>query len=200
MPDLFINRELSWLEFNQRVLDQATRAENPILERVKFLAITASNLDEFFQVRVGGLTMMKRAGTSIRDLTGMTISQQLSAIRKRALAMAAEQHRIWMEELVPTLAEQGLTHLDPKELTPREGEEVEDYFSSFIFPLLTPLALESSQHVIAIPSLRIIVAARLESEEETRYAFVPIPENLPRFISIPRNEGEGFVMLSLIHI
>ena len=139
--------------------------------------------------------MMKRAGTSIRDLTGMTISQQLSAIRKRALAMASEQHRIWMEELVPTLAEQGLTHLDPKELTPREGEEVEDYFSSFIFPLLTPLALESSQHAIAIPSLRIIVAARLESEEETRYAFVPIPENLPRFISIPRNEGEGFVML-----
>lgn len=195
MPDLFINREASWLEFNQRVLEQATRPKLPILERVKFLAITASNLDEFFQVRVGGLTMMRRSGTTTRDLAGLTISQQLAQIRKRCQAMSTEQYRILMEELFPALAQEGLVHLQPKDLTPEERVGVDDYFSSFIFPLLTPLALESSQHAIALPSLQIVIAARLESEGETRYTFVPIPENVPRFISVARDEGEGFVML-----
>lgn len=195
MPDQFINRELSWLEFNQRVLEQAKRPNIPVLERVKFLAITASNLDEFFQVRVGGLTMMRRSGSTARDLTGLTPSQQLNQIRKRCQEMSAEQYRILGEEIAPELAQSGLHHLRPKDLTPEERVGVDDYFSSFIFPMLTPLALESSQHAIALPSLQIVIAARLESNEETRYAFVPIPVNIPRFISVPRGEGEGFVML-----
>ncbi|MBK1834366.1 polyphosphate kinase 1 [Roseibacillus ishigakijimensis] len=195
MPDQFINRELSWLEFNQRVLDQACRPDLPILERVKFLAITASNLDEFFQVRVGGLTMAKRAGSTSRDLTGLTATQQLAKIRSRCQEMSKEQYRIFNDEIAPMLAEKGLVHLNPKDLTPEERVGVDDYFKSFIFPMLTPLALESSQHAIALPSLQIVIAARLTSEEETRYAFVPIPVNIPRFISVPREEGEGFVML-----
>lgn len=195
MPDQFINRELSWLEFNQRVLEQAKRPNVPILERVKFLAITASNLDEFFQVRVGGLTMMRRSGSTLRDQTGLTPSQQLAQIRKRCQAMSEEQYRILVDELAPELSKKGLTHLQPKDLTPEERIGVDDYFSSFIFPMLTPLALESSQHAIALPSLQIVIAARLESSEETRYAFVPIPINIPRFISVPRTDGEGFVML-----
>lgn len=195
MPDQFINRELSWLEFNQRVLEQAKRPHIPILERVKFLAITASNLDEFFQVRVGGLTMMRRSGSTLRDLTGLTPSQQLAQIRKRCQEMTAEQYRILVDEIEPELARSGLTHLQPKDLTPEERVGVDDYFSSFVFPMLTPLALESSQHAIALPSLQIVIAARLESSEETRYAFVPIPVNIPRFISVPREDGEGYVML-----
>ena len=195
MPDQFINRELSWLEFNQRVLEQAKRPNVPILERIKFLAITASNLDEFFQVRVGGLTMMLRSGAINRDLTGLTPLQQLAQIRKRCQTMSSEQYDILLENLFPELAKSGLTHLEPKDLTPEERIGVDDYFSSFIFPMLTPLALESSQHAIALPSLQIVVAARLESAEETRYAFVPIPVNVPRFISVPRKEGEGFLML-----
>lgn len=196
MADQFINRELSWLEFNQRVLEQASRPKLAILERIKFLAITASNLDEFFQVRVGGLTMMKRSGVTSRDQTGLTISQQLDAIRKRSQQMSNEQYRILMEDLFPTLAEQGLVPLEPEDLTPEERVGVDDYFTSFVFPLLTPLALESSQHAIALPSLQIVIAARLKSElKEERYAFVPIPENVPRFISVARSEDEGFVML-----
>ena len=195
MPDQFINRELSWLEFNQRVLEQAKRPHVPILERVKFLAITASNLDEFFQVRVGGLTMLRRSGSTLRDQTGLTPSQQLAQIRKRCQQMSEEQYRILVEEIAPELSKCGLTHLQPKDLTPEERIGVDDYFSSFVFPMLTPLALESSQHAIALPSLQIVIAARLESVDETRYAFVPIPINIPRFISVPREEGEGFVML-----
>ena len=195
MSDQFINREISWLEFNQRVLEQAKRPNTPILERIKFLAITASNLDEFFQVRVGGLTMLQRTDPTTRDLTGLTTSQQLVQIRKRCQEMSSEQYRILIEELDPELAKNGLTHLEPKELTPEERIGVDDYFSSFIFPMLTPLALESSQHAIALPSLQIVIAARLESAEETRYAFVPIPVNIPRFISVPREDGEGFVMV-----
>ena len=195
MPDQFINREISWLEFNQRVLEQAKRASTPILERIKFLAITASNLDEFFQVRVGGLTMMRRSNSSIRDLTGLTPSQQLVQIRKRCQEMSSEQYRILLEELIPKLSENGLTHLETKDLTPEERVGVDDYFSSFIFPMLTPLALESSQHAISLPSLQIVIAARLESAGETRYTFVPIPINIPRFISVPREKGEGFVMM-----
>ena len=174
MPDQFINREISWLEFNQRVLEQAKRASTPILERIKFLAITASNLDEFFQVRVGGLTMMRRSNSSIRDLTGLTPSQQLVQIRKRCQEMSSEQYRILLEELIPKLSENGLTHLETKDLTPEERVGVDDYFSSFIFPMLTPLALESSQHAISLPSLQIVIAARLESAGETRYTFVPL--------------------------
>ena len=166
MPDQFINRELSWLEFNQRVLEQAKRPNVPILERIKFLAITASNLDEFFQVRVGGLTMMLRSGAINRDLTGLTPLQQLAQIRKRCQTMSSEQYDILLENLFPELAKSGLTHLEPKDLTPEERIGVDDYFSSFIFPMLTPLALESSQHAIALPSLQIVVAARLESAEE----------------------------------
>lgn len=196
MADQFINRELSWLEFNQRVLEQASRPDLPILERIKFLAITASNLDEFFQVRVGGLTMMKRSGVTSSDLTGRTISQQLSAIRKRSQQMSNDQYRILMTELFPALAQAGLVPLKPEDLTPEERIGVDDYFTSFVFPLLTPLALESSQHAIALPSLQIVIAARLKSEgEKDRYAFVPIPENVPRFISVARSEDEGFVML-----
>lgn len=200
MADQFINRELSWLEFNQRVLEQAKNDKLAILERIKFLAITASNLDEFFQVRVGGLTMMKRSGITSRDLTGRTISQQLSAIRKRCQEMSHEQYRILMDELFPALGEQGLVPLAPEDLTPEERVGVDDYFSSFVFPLLTPLALESSQHAIALPSLQIVIAARLKSESKSeagqqRYAFVPIPENVPRFISVARSEDEGFVLL-----
>ncbi|MDP0492459.1 MAG: polyphosphate kinase 1 [Verrucomicrobiota bacterium JB023] len=195
----FINRELSWLEFNQRVLDEADRSSVPLLDRVKFLAITSSNLDEFFQVRVGGLTMMKRNGIRVRELSGLTPTQQLQQIRKRVSQMADDQYRILMDDLLPGLAEAGLKQLHPKELTPEQQVGVDDYFTSFVFPILTPLALESSKHAIALPSLQIVIAVRLEStvegKKETRYAFVPIPEKLPRFISVTTDDGQGFVLL-----
>ena len=195
MAHPFISRELSWLEFNHRVLEQATRPSVPLLDRVKFLAISASNLDEFFQVRVGGLTAMRRTGNTIRDLAGLTPNMQLTAIRKRCLAMTQTQHEIWRDQISPALAEEGLVHLHPRDLNPSERESIEEHFEQFIFPLLTPLALESSQHTVTLPSLQIVIGARLNSGERQRFAFIPIPRNLPRFLSVSRSEGEGFLFL-----
>ncbi|MEM9080852.1 MAG: polyphosphate kinase 1 [Verrucomicrobiota bacterium] len=196
MSDQFINRELSWLEFNQRVLDEASRPDLPLLERIKFLAITASNLDEFFQVRVGGLIMMRRAGSRATELAGLTPVQQLSLIRRRTQQMSVDQNHLLLNDIIPNLAKAGLRHLKPKELSPEQRVGVDDYFTSFVFPLLTPLALESSQHEVSLPSLRILIAARLtSSDDSTRYAFVPIPENLPRFISVSTEKGEAFLLL-----
>src|SRR5262245_60868147 len=111
--DLFINRELSWLEFNQRVLDQAFDESHPLLERVKFLAIVGSNLDEFFMVRVATLLRTQRSGQGYISPDGLTVAQQLAAVRKRAAAMFNEQASCWNHQLRPALAEQGIRFLDP---------------------------------------------------------------------------------------
>ena len=114
---MYINREISWLEFNQRVLNQARRQDLPLLERLKFLSITASNLDEFFQVRVGGLTLLRQSGKAKRDLTGLTPTEQLELIRTRAGRMVEEQYDLLRRELMPQLEEAGLSPLTRASLT-----------------------------------------------------------------------------------
>ena len=136
----FINRELSWLEFNQRVLDEAQRPDLPLLERLKFLAITASNLDEFFQVRVGGLHLMRTSGARTPGITGLTPSQQLMAIRKRAITMIRDQYQLLNAELLPAMAEEGIHLTHSKAITPPQHELLMERFEDSIFPLLTPLS------------------------------------------------------------
>ncbi|MDA0767944.1 MAG: polyphosphate kinase 1, partial [Verrucomicrobia bacterium] len=138
----FINRELSWLEFNQRVLEEAKRPDKPLLERLKFLAITGSNLDEFFQVRVGGLAMMRRSGSRVTDSAGLTATQQISAIRKRVLQLAAQQYSLLNDELLPGMSAEGIRLVEMKDLTPGQFLQASAYFSDFVFPLLTPLAID----------------------------------------------------------
>jgi polyphosphate kinase len=192
----FINRELSWLDFNQRVLDEGGRPDKPLLERLKFLAITASNLDEFFQVRVGGLAMMRRAGSRVTDSAGLTPAQQMTAIRKRVLQMIDDQFKLLNEDLLPSMAKEGIVLVDTKQLTPSPHLQAAAYFSDFVFPLLTPLAVDPDGPRPDLPSLQIIIACRLEQEDgTTRIAFVPIGDSLPRFVPISAQEGDAFIYI-----
>jgi len=182
----YINRELSWLEFNQRVLDEALRSDLPVLERVKFLAITASNLDEFFQVRVGGLHLMRSSGARKKDISGLTPNQQLKAIRDRAKLMSEEQYALLNNELLPALAAENLLITGGTATTPAQQKTLEHRFEESIYPLLTPLSYNPEEPAPLLPALTIILACELENSEDesTRTVFIPVPASLPRFFHI----------------
>ena len=137
----FFNRELSWLEFDQRVLEEARDASIPLLERLKFLAITASNLDEFAMVRVGSLQLLQAEGDSRPDPNGLTTAEQLKAIGERMHSFAAEQYRVYLSELEPALAQAGMRRVRPNELNDRQTKHVQTLFEQEIFPVLTPMAI-----------------------------------------------------------
>lgn len=193
---MFINREISWLEFNQRVLNQALRPELPLLERIKFLAISASNLDEFFQVRVGGLTLLRQTGKFKPDLTGLSPSEQLDRIRERAGAMVDEQYRLLQQVLMPLMQEAGLSPLPLEELTEAQHAGVEEYFISNIAPVLTPLALEVEQPPM-LPNLSLILGVELQPEgaDESRFVAITLPDVLPRRVQSALLGRNGYVML-----
>jgi len=194
----YINRELSWLEFNQRVLSEAQRPDLPLLERVKFLAISASNLDEFFQVRVGGITALHKSGSRKRDLAELTPYQQLSMIRKRSLAMISDQYSLLNQELIPMLAEQDIHFVsNAKTLKNDQAIHLSQRFHDSIFPLLTPLSYEADGPAHHLPSLALIIACQLKDEfGEHRFIFIPLPESLPRFHHVPNKRGQT----SFIHL
>lgn len=193
---MYINREISWLEFNQRVLNQAYRRELPLLERVKFLAITASNLDEFFQVRVGGLQLLRQSGKSSTDLTGLSPSEQLELIRLRTTRMIADQYMLMNNELLPLLEQAGLAPMRPEELSEAQYSALEDYFLNNVAPLLTPLALEV-EHPPVLPSMSIVLGVELSvfSTDESRLAAVVLPESLPRRVHAATLGKDGYVLL-----
>lgn len=193
----YVNRELSWLEFNQRVLSEVSRNDLPLLERIKFLAITASNLDEFFQVRVGGLMLMRRSGRSRPDPSGMTPLQQLQAVRRRVQKMIDDQYQLLSEELLPALTKEGIHILKHKDLNPAQADQVAAHFHSFIGPMLTPLAVEQDEDPPHIPALQLAVACRVADDESdaTRYVIVPIPESLGRRIPVTTSEKEAAFIL-----
>jgi polyphosphate kinase len=192
----YINRELSWLEFNQRVLNEALRSDLPLLERVKFLAITASNLDEFFQVRVGSLMLLRRSGRKTPDPSGMTPLKQLTAIRERVQRMVADQYTLLNESLRPLLRSAGVTMLHPDELSPQQVNKVAAIFHDSISPLLTPIAVSLDEVPPVAPGLQVIIACRLVDQEtdEKRYVLVPIPDVVGRRIAI-NDETEGFTFM-----
>ncbi|HSP42861.1 MAG TPA: polyphosphate kinase 1, partial [Luteolibacter sp.] len=194
----YINRELSWLEFNQRVLDQARREDLPLLERVKFLAITASNLDEFFQVRIGGLMAMRRTGIKKRDDSGLTPTRSLAMLRQRILRMMEEQYALFNDALVPALADAGIRLLATDDVSIEKASQLAATFEDQIFPLLTPLAVDEGEAPPVIPALQLIVACRLHdsADQTTRHALVPIPDSLPRRIGVTgEDEGLSFILI-----
>jgi len=202
MPAPYLNRELSWLEFNQRVLNEALRDDLPLLERVKFLAITTSNLDEFFQVRVGGLMLMQRSGRKTPDPSGMSPSQQLTAIRRRVSRMNDDQYALFGKVLLPALAKAGIRPLSIDSLSNSQADQVAGIFEDAIFPLLTPLAInieaDGSLPSIVVPALQLIIACRLVDTEsgETRHALVPIPETIGRRVQVKSSDGsQSFVWI-----
>lgn len=181
----FINRELSWLAFNARVLDEAERHTLPVLERVKFLAITAANLDEFFMVRVGGLQQLRSQGLRMRDAAGMTPARQWEGIFRQTSELITRQYRILNEELVPLLRESGIRRLTATELTPQQRLHLREYFMEHLFPVLSPVAVEESGTRVTVPALNIILLTTVGAGEEKRHVLLPLPTNLPRHVAVP---------------
>jgi len=198
MPSVaYINRELSWLEFNQRVLNEALRDDLPLLERLKFLAITASNLDEFFQVRVGGLMLMRRSGRTSPDPSGMTPLQQLTAIRRRVQRMHEQQYELFTGTLRPALDAAGIRLLRSRDLDPSQADQAASHFHASVLPLLTPLAIDLEGEPPPIPALQLVVAVKLVDEETQaeRFALIPIPESLGRRVPVSSGDGTSAFLL-----
>jgi len=198
-PSLYINRELSWLAFNRRVLAQASDASHPLLERVKFLAIAGTNLDEFFMVRVATILKKSRAGIEGSSIDGLTNTEELALIRKHALAHANEQAACWDDHLRPLLSRAGIHLLDPDQYTPAIDAWLQRYFTAQIFPVLTPLAFDPGHPFPYISNLSMNLAVRVRHGGRTKFARVKVPGMLPRFIALPDDlsptPGVSFVFL-----
>ena len=194
-PELLVNRELSWLQFNERVLELAEDEDVPLLERVKFTAIYSSNLDEFVMVRVAGLHDQVDAGIDARGPDGLSPGETLEHIGERTRDLGARQSRVWDEQLCPALAEHGIRVIDPDQCSAEELKEVDRVFSEQIFPVLTPLAVGPGRPFPYISNLSLSLAVWLRdpvSKSET-FARVKVPkEVLPRFVPIG---AETFVPL-----
>jgi len=195
-PELYINRELSWLEFNDRVLQEGLSEELPLLERLKFLAIVSSNLDEFFMVRVAGLMQQQAAGVRRRDLAGMTPRKQLEAIGVRAHRLVDEQ-TCGIRDVLQQLAEHGLCVFPPQAWTPEQRRFLQSHFTKEILPVLTPLAVQELAPGPLLPGLQLHVAAVIASgpvseqgdESQQKVVVVPVPSQFSRWIPIPA-EGQ----------
>ncbi len=184
---LYFNRELSWLEFNRRVLHEAQDRRTPLLERLKFLAIFAGNLDEFFQVRVAGLRRQVDVGYSERTADGLTPDEQLRSIAEIARGMVADQYRCLLGEVVPELAQAGVhLLLDFEEATEEDRAHLKAYFQRNVFPVLTPLAVDPAHPFPYISNLSISIAVFLRGVDgEERFARVKVPKILPRWVALP---------------
>lgn len=196
----FLNRELSWLEFNQRVLYQAQRADVPLLERVKFLAITASNLDEFFQVRIGGLTLLQRSGRKTLDASGLSPTKQLEGLRTRILKFVEDQYHLLHGVLLPLLAKHDIIFLEPAHLTEAQKSMLHSTFEHAIMPVLTPLSYHVDEPAPILPALTPVLACRMINSEtsEKRYAFIPLPESLGRRIPLTNNPNTFILLEDLV--
>ena len=186
----YINRELSWLEFNRRVLALAEAPEQPLLEQAKFLAIFSSNLDEFFQVRVAGLKDQLAAGLSGTAPDGLSVPDQLRAIRVEVEGMLREQARIYNDVIVPGLAARGCRLVAWRSLGPEDMAYAESVFEAQMFPVLTPLGVDPGHPFpyISNLSLNLAVMVRDPQRGERRFARVKIPPLLPGFLALPDNE------------
>lgn len=191
-PDLFINRELSWLEFNHRVLQEGLAEDLPLLERLKFLAIVGSNLDEFFLVRVAWLMRSRTAKVRRRDAAGMTPAEQLTTISRRAHRMVDEQYA-GVREVFARLAEHGLHVWERDQWSEEHRLFLQSYFAREIQPILTPLAIEELKPGPLLPNLQLHVAALLTAGESDdprgdRVVVVPVPSQLPRLVTLPADK------------
>jgi len=208
-PHRFINRELSWLAFNERVLEEAGNAAHPLLERVRFLSISASNLDEFYMVRVAGLLGQVRNGVAITSADALTPAQQLSAITKRSGELMRNQQMHW-HRLRQELRESGIAVVDLAELTQVERDWLDTYFLDQIFPVLTPMAIDPAHPFPFIPNQGFSMALELRQAIDGKIlrALLPMPSQLPRFIRLPGSTAhnvrfvtlEGLVSLYLEHL
>jgi polyphosphate kinase len=199
-PAHFINRELSWLEFNQRVLQESLDVNTPLLERLKFFCITSSNLDEFFEVRVAGLKQQVESGVVSRGLDGLNPAETLRAVQVRIARMVDDQYRCWREQLAPSLAAHGICFVDPSRLKEADLKWLEDFFRAQVLPVLTPLAIDPVHPFPQLlnKSLNIIVQLQMKTEKENlrHLAVVQVPRVLPPVVKLPREgAAQDYVFL-----
>ena len=204
-PENFENRELSWLKFNGRVLNEARDKTLPLLERLKFVSITSSNLDEFIMVRVASLKDMVHAKYKKKDIAGMTAADQLEAINRDTRNLVELQYSTYNRSLVPQLRSNGIVIVDEFEtLTAEQGKYVDRYFQENVYPVLTPMAVDASRPFPLIRNKSLNIAALLEDKENpenTEFATVQVPSVLPRYIRIPsasEAEKDTFILLEQV--
>ncbi|HKI20724.1 MAG TPA: polyphosphate kinase 1 [Isosphaeraceae bacterium] len=201
-PGWFINRELSWLDFNERVLEEARDSSNPLLERLRFLSICASNLDEFFEVRVAGLQAQLFENLEPQDLPpdGMGPLAQLIEITRRAHDFVTRLYDVWLSEIHPTLQKHGIRLCTPQELTDAQNAFLDDYFDTQVYPVLTPLAIDPAHPFPHVHNKSLNLLLRIESkkpQERPRYAVLQVPSVLSRLVPLP-DEADGqrrFILL-----
>ena len=191
-PERFFNRELSWLQFNSRVLAESGNEKHPLLERVRFLSISASNLDEFYMVRVAGLDGQVMAGVDTPSQDGLTPSDQLDRIGEFVDQLSAEQQELWVQ-LRNELADNDIHVIETGDLTDSEREWLDDRFLNHIFPVLTPIAVDPAHPFPFIPNRGFTLGLELsrEDHDESMYALMPIPSQLSRFIRLPQTKKNG---------
>lgn len=205
----FINRELSWLEFNQRVMDEGRDPTVPLLERLKFLAITSSNLDEFFMVRVGGLQLLSERNSTRTDPAGMTPEEQLKAISDRVHRMTVDQYRCLLDDIEPSLEVAGIRRVLATELTERQSETVQRVFDEELFGVLTPMAVHAGEDFPLLAHDTLAMFIRLAADEDSdaslslnggdedssRFAIIPFGPAAARFITLPSDDGYEYILL-----
>ena len=193
-PDRFFNRELSWLEFNKRVLEEAGNLSHPMLERLRFLSISASNLDEFYMVRVAGLRGQMLAGVDAPSQDGLTPKEQLDQINEAVAILSEDQQIIWTS-LSKDLAKEKIHVIMGDELTSQEADWLDDYFMSQVFPILTPIAVDPAHPFPFIPNLGLSIALSLKQshEDNPMRALVPLPPQSDRFVRLPTPKGRAKV-------
>ena len=197
-PELFLNRELSWLGFNDRVLEEARDASNPLLERLKFATIVSSNLDEFFMVRVARLKQEIKEGDTGPDVAGLTPGQQMMLISDQAHQMVEALYATVMQEILPALAQRGIRMSPLDLLDPAQLSFLSRYFASEVLPALTPLAIDSSRPMPLLANLSLNIALLLppaEGEAEPRLAVVQVPGRLPRLVRLVGGDGNTYAWI-----
>jgi polyphosphate kinase len=187
-PDRFINRELSWLDFNHRVVEEAENERHPLLERLRFVSISASNLDEFFSVRVAGLVGQVQSGVGAASPDGRTPAQQLAAVRERSGALLARQQKVWLE-LKDGLAASGLEVADRKSLSDSELRWLDQWFMERVFPVLTPLAIDPAHPFPFIPNMGLVMALQLQRVDDGLHMRGLIPRRPSSRARLPGRSG-----------
>ena len=198
-PDYYRNRELSWLAFNYRVLSEARDKTIPLLERVKFLGITASNLDEFVMVRVASLKDMVHADYTKPDIAGLKAGAQLALIGEECHRLVDMQYNTYNRSLLPLLEKQGIRIITKHEaMTEKEREFADRYFDETVYPVLTPMAVDPSRPFPLIRNKTLNIAALLQKKkgsQELEFATVQVPSVLPRLLRVPSESGTSLILL-----